>query len=121
MREIKFKAQRADGKGWVIGFYVFTSNKYHQILTGKWSNTSGSHYAYEIDPDTLCQFTGLQDKNGVDIYEGDVDENDWIVEWNEKLACFIGVDFDAEIWYFLHDLQDQLDGFVIKSNIHVNP
>jgi uncharacterized phage protein (TIGR01671 family) len=71
MREIIFKAQRADGKGWVEGYYVFTSNKYHQILTGKWSNRTGSHYSHDVIPETVCQYTGLNDKNGKRIFEGD--------------------------------------------------
>ena len=72
MREILFKAKRVDNNEWVEGFYVFTSNKYHQILTGKWSNETGSHYSFEVHPETVCQFTGVLDKKGNKIFHGDI-------------------------------------------------
>lgn len=71
-RQIKFRGLRVDGKGWVYGFYVFTSNKYHQILTGKWDRKCGCHYSYEVIPSSVGQFTGLLDQNGKEIYEHDI-------------------------------------------------
>jgi uncharacterized phage protein (TIGR01671 family) len=63
-REILFRAKRVDE--WVEGFYL-SINDEHFIMT-----YPGAHELLPIDPDTLGQYTGLRDKNGKRIFEGDV-------------------------------------------------
>lgn len=64
MREILFRAKRKDGKGWVEGFLI------NKNLIRKYYKNSG-HLDFEIYPETIGQFTGLFDKNGDKIFEGD--------------------------------------------------
>lgn len=65
MREILFKAKTISGN-WVNGLL---SNK-----DDKWyiSNKAGMPFAYDVRPETICQFTGLCDKNGKKIWENDI-------------------------------------------------
>lgn len=67
MREILFKAKRwSDGK-WVYG----DLNQLQDSTIIHWYN-NGCRVADEVDPSTVCQYTGLKDKNGKRIFEGDV-------------------------------------------------
>lgn len=72
MREILFKAKRIDNGEWVEGYVVRKHGLYfiYDIVNSE----SYRQNIYEIDPETLCQFTGLIDKNGKRIWENDIVE-----------------------------------------------
>ena len=75
MREILFKAKRKDNCEWVEGYYQkrydLLGNEEH--LSFHADSYTVWEYA-EIDPETLCQFTGMTDKNGVRIWKNDIVE-----------------------------------------------
>ena len=106
-REILFKAKRIDNGEWVEGQYAYTTNPLtedgkpikHLICNGT------NIFNDLIDPDTLCQYTGLTDKNDKKIWENDIvelpdGEGYFTCEWEEDAARFVmngdglTVDFD---------------------------
>jgi hypothetical protein len=69
---IKFKAKRLDGKGWVEGyFYAECGNTY--IIEDRQSESMlNRNEAHQVDPLTVCMFTGLTDCKGREVWEGDI-------------------------------------------------
>lgn len=97
-RTILFKAKRVDNGEWVEGYYGIA-----QINHGIWSRLKGNefHSWYQVHPETVCQFTGLLDKNGKMIFEGDKfdDEEGYIViEYDNKQTCFVPVLYGYKIY-----------------------
>ena len=99
MRTIKFKAKRLDNGEWLEGYY--RSNNEGKAFI---SRIKRPPLSFEVDPENVCQFTGFLDKNGKEIYDGDVLRSDkypyscieieerdnyfGVIEWNENDAAF---------------------------------
>ena len=148
MREILFRGKRVDNGEWVCGYYVLRKRPYFKDKGANFEHIicdnlviddfNDKHFVdtipitYSVDPETVGQYTGLTDKNGRKIFEGDIckfkrfnDVHIGKVVFNVTTASFI-------MWYqpivgaygekaTQKMLLSVCDNIEVVGNIHDNP
>lgn len=115
-REILFRGKDIRGD-WHIGLLAHIRNGWFI------SNKVGISTAYEVRPETVGQFTGLTDKNGVKIFEGDIikgkGKNVFAVEYSQNIAGFITKGFGVLCCPCMN--AGTMEFYEVIGNIHENP
>ena len=109
MKEILFKAKRLktdefDESGWVLGLPQYDAD-------GKITSIQSQYTGKEnILPETICQYTGLTDSNGVKIFENDFiqlmpnSDTRFLIKWNSEDCCFVVNSVGSDRNFQLSDL-----------------
>ena len=131
MREILFRGKRVDNGEWIEGHYVrygYTGKENDYIVPVYASDL----YAIEVIPETVGQYTGLTDKNGKKIFEGDIVQRrnkelllnnifDFKIVFIPVKACFTAVDISGGNVTFISDYINNKYDIEVIGNIHDNP
>ena len=117
-----FKAKRIDNGEWVIGFYVRINESdficTRQLIHGRLYTVSKS---FKVNQSTICQCTGLKDKNDKLIWENDIlNGGNLVVTWREELASYCLTKKGWMYQHFFGEAVDACDCEVI-GNVFDNP
>lgn len=137
MREILFRGKRCDNGEWAQGYYIRADHHWHKhgihkdwIICGASANGGwfALHNKYAVKAETVGQFTGLTDKNGNKIFEGDIIE--WFAQGESERPDFGYIEYDEQsfawrvCWQkydpdFMEGMQQEYTSVI--GNIHDNP
>ena len=126
MREILFRGQKQNGE-WLYGDLV----RYGEKILIFSENAQNSPDYYEVKPETVGQYTGLTDKNGVKIFEGDIIQDKYdescnhVIKYFEEESCFgvLYIGLNGSLTPMSRLAKDWINEFdkVVIGNIHKNP
>ena len=126
MREILFRGKNADNGKWIEGQYIRDVSREGTSLSKfahKIQPLREQAYAHPADPETICQYTGLTDKNGEKIWENDIvvisceEDEFFIIKWDAETARFI-LESETLVMDFDNYYSYEMD---IVGNIFDNP
>lgn len=98
IENIKFKAKRLDNGEWCEGYFYEENGNTYIIENRQKESMLNRNVTYEVDPSTVCQYTGLADYEGKELFEHD------LLQSQETKAIY------EVVWY-------EDGGFVIKDSV----
>lgn len=132
MRTIKFRGKRNHSGEWHYGHYTQGSFFHPASEEETVRHLIHADMLYDVDPETVGQFTGLYDKDGKEIYEGDIIKYTHEICIEDGPGTYVGAVSFYEGAFCLHEDSDctvataiydseEYGGICVIGNIHDNP
>lgn len=127
-RTIKFRGKSADNRKWITGYYYHECGNTYIVEDRQSLSETSRNVPYVVIPETVGQFTGLFDKNGNEIYEGDIlhtvtfgfepEEYTAIILYDN---CRFQLSNGRNLFYFGQSDLTKMDDTIVIGNIYDNP
>lgn len=117
IENIKFKAKRLDNNTWVEGYFYAECGNAYIIEDRQGESILNRNEAHQVDPLTVCQFTGMKDCKGKEIFEHDLirfvgHKTTAEVFWSEEDYAFVAASENEPLYLLPHVLKiDKIERF----------
>ena len=112
MREIKFKAKRLDNGEWCEGYFYEENGNTYIIENRQKESMLNRNVTYKVDPSTVCQFTGMKDEKGNEIWEGDLVNERYDIASIDNLYEVVYIEEEGTFAFKSLDKVDNYEPFV---------